>query len=35
VSAAVLHDEAVTVRVVAGAVVMVAAVAYLVASRAG
>jgi drug/metabolite transporter (DMT)-like permease len=35
VSAAVLHDEAVTVRVVAGAVVMVAAVAYLVASRVG
>jgi drug/metabolite transporter (DMT)-like permease len=35
VSAVVLHDEEITVRVVAGAVVMVAAIAYLVASRAG
>jgi drug/metabolite transporter (DMT)-like permease len=35
VSAAVLHDEAINVRVVAGAVVMVGAIAYLVAARAG
>ncbi|HSD52967.1 MAG TPA: DMT family transporter [Burkholderiales bacterium] len=34
-SAAVLHDEEITVRVIAGAAVMVAAVAYLVASRVG
>jgi drug/metabolite transporter (DMT)-like permease len=35
VSAAVLHDEAITARVIVGAGVMVAAIAYLVASRAG